>query len=249
MHLRLSLAGLLGLALSLSAADSAKDTVLNAARKLADAPNYSWRSTTEMGGGGGGGGRMRPGPTDGRAEKGGVTQLTMTRGETTTEAFLKGDKSAVKSADGWTTVAELSEGGGGGGGGGQGNPGRFLARMLTGYKAPAVEAQDLAGKVKEFTQSGDAWTGELPADAAKELLRWGGRRGGGGGNGPSSENEKASVKFWVKDGVLTKYELHVQGSMSFNGNSMDVDRTTTVEIKDVGTTKIAVPEEAQKKLS
>jgi hypothetical protein len=37
--------------------------------------------------------------------------------------------------------------------------------------------------------------------------------------------------------------------MSFNGNDMDVDRTTTVEIKDVGTTKITVPEEASKKLS
>jgi len=248
MNLRISLAGLLGLAFSLSAADSAaKDEVLNAAKKLAAAPNYSWRSTTEMAGDGGGGGRMRPGPTEGRAEKDGVTQLTMTRGDTTTEAFLKADKSAVKTAEGWKTLAELSEGGGGGGGGGQRNPGRFLARTLTGYKAPAVEAQDLAGKVKELTQSADAWTGELPADAAKELLSFGGRRGGG--NGPSSENEKASVKFWVKEGVLSKYELHVQGTMSFNGNTLDVDRTTTVEIKDVGSTKITVPEDAQKKLS
>jgi len=189
---------------------------------------------------------MRPGSTEGRAEKEGVTQLTMTRGDTTTEAFLKGDKSAIQTPDGWKTVAEISEAGGGGGGG-QGNPGRFLARTLTGYKAPAIEAQDLVGKVKELTKSGDAWTGELPADAAKELLTRGGRRGGG--NPPASENEKASVKFWVKDGVLSKYELHVQGTMSFNGNSMEVDRTTTVEIKDIGTTRITVPEAAQKKLS
>ncbi|MCW5556779.1 MAG: hypothetical protein KIT22_02890 [Verrucomicrobiae bacterium] len=109
-------------------------------------------------------------------------------------------------------------------------------------------AQELAGKVKELTKSGEAWTGELPADAAKELLTFGGARRGGG-NGPSSENEKASVKFWVKDGVLSKYELRVQGTLSFNGNSMDVDRTTTVEIKDVGSVKVTVPEDAQKKLS
>jgi hypothetical protein len=37
--------------------------------------------------------------------------------------------------------------------------------------------------------------------------------------------------------------------MSFNGNDREIDRTTTVEIKDVGTTKLTVPEEAKKKLS
>jgi len=56
------------------------------------------------------------------------------------------------------------------------------------------------------------------------------------------------VKFWVKGGQLTKYQFHVQGNVSFNGNDRDVDRTTTVEIKDVGTTKIQVSDDARKKL-
>ena len=150
MHRTLLLAGLLALTLSASAADpSAKDDVTNAAKKLAAAPNYSWKTTVDMGGGGGAGGRMRPGPTEGRTEKDGLTMLSMTRGDTTTEAFLKGDKAAIKTADGWKSVTEATEGGGGGGqGGGQGNPARFIARTLQGYKTPAVEAQDLAGKVK-----------------------------------------------------------------------------------------------------
>ena len=248
LHNSLILAGLLGLAGTLVAADAVpKDDVLAAAKKLAASSNYSWHTTTDTGaGGGGGGGRMRPGPTDGRTEKDGITQLTMSRGETTTEAFMKGDKAAVKTPDGWKTLAEMGEGGGGGGGG-QGNPGRFLARTLQGYKAPAIEAQDLVGKVKDLTRSGDALTGDLTVEGAKEFLTRGPRRGGGGG--PETSNEKGSVKFWVKDGVLTKYELHVQGSMSFNGESRDIDRTTTVEIKDVGTTKIEVPEDAKKKMS
>ena len=58
---------------------------------------------------------------------------------------------------------------------------------------------------------------------------------------------KGSVKLWAKDGLLTKLEIKLQGKMSFNGNDTDVDRTTTVEIKDVGTTKVTVPEEASKK--
>jgi len=62
-------------------------------------------------------------------------------------------------------------------------------------------------------------------------------------------NAKGSVKFWVKDGALTKFQYKVTGSVSFNGNDRDVDRTTTIEIKDVGTTKVNVPDQAKKKLS
>jgi hypothetical protein len=120
-----------------------------------------------------------------------------------------------------------------------------MARRIQNFKAPAVQAQELAGKVKELKQDGDAYSGELSEDGAKSLLMFGGR---GGGNGPEVSGAKASVKFWVKDGLLAKYETKVKGTVSFGGNDRDVDRTTTIEIKDIGSTKIAVPEEAQKKL-
>ncbi len=60
---------------------------------------------------------------------------------------------------------------------------------------------------------------------------------------------KGSVKFWVKDGALTKYEFKLKGSIKFGDNDFPVDRTATVEIKDVGTTKVEVPDAAKKKLS
>ena len=81
-------------------------------------------------------------------------------------------------------------------------------------------------------------------EGAKKLMRF--RRGG---DGPQISGAKGSAKFWVKDGVLSKFEYKVKGSMNFNGNDIDVDRTTTTEIKDVGTTKVSIPEGAQKKLS
>ena len=49
--------------------------------------------------------------------------------------------------------------------------------------------------------------------------------------------------------MLTKHESEVSGKATFEGNERDVDRTTTTEIKDVGSTKVEVPEEAKKKLS
>jgi hypothetical protein len=54
-----------------------------------------------------------------------------------------------------------------------------------------------------------------------------------------------AVKFWLKDGLISKYEFKVKGTI--NGNARE--RTTTVEIKDVGTTKLEVPKGAKKKLS
>jgi hypothetical protein len=71
------------------------------------------------------------------------------------------------------------------------------------------------------------------------------RRGGGA----NVSNPSGSVKFWLKDGVLVKYEFKVKGKISFNGNDFDVDRDSTVEIKDVGSTKIDVPADAKKKMS
>lgn len=71
----------------------------------------------------------------------------------------------------------------------------------------------------------------------------------GRGEAPTIEGAKGNATFWVKEGSLTKFSYQVQGKVSFNGNDRDVDRTTTIEIKDVGTTKFEVPEAALKKAS
>ena len=69
-----------------------------------------------------------------------------------------------------------------------------------------------------------------------------------GGDALEVSDAKGSVKFWLKDGSLSKYEYTVQGTVTVNGDDHDVNLKNTVEIKDVGTTKVTVPEEAAKKL-
>lgn len=221
---------------SLLAADShPKDEVKAAAAALGNQTNYSWHATVEVAGGGRFGG-----PTDGKAEKGGCTWLSMTRGDNTIEAVLKGGKGAIKTQDnGWQSLAEAEQDNGGGF-----NPAMFLARMLQNYKTPAVEAANIADQAGDLKTDGDVISGDLTADGAKALLTFRPR----GGGGPTVSNAKGSVKFWLKDGQLVKYQIHLQGTISFNDNDRDVDRTTTVEIKDVNATKIAVPDDAMKKL-
>jgi hypothetical protein len=222
--------GLVLVAGSLLAADP-KDEAAAAAKKLGDKPSYSWKTTVVVPEGS----PFRPGPTDGQTEKDGVTHLKMSFGDNTTEAFIKGEKAAVTNPDGgWQSLAELSDAEG---------PRRFLAMMIRNFKTPSVQAAELASGAKELKKDGDAYAGDLNEETAKTLLRF--RRGGDA----TVSNAKGSVKFWLKDGGLSKYQFKVTGTVSFNGNDRDVDRATTVEIKDVGTTKIEVPAEAKKKLS
>lgn len=211
---------------SLLAADSSpKDDVVGAAKKLGGKPNYSWKATTVVPEGS----QFRPGPTEGKTEKEGFTYITMSFGDNRTEAVLKGGKAVVTNQDGdWEAVSDADEGEG---------AARFRSRMIRSFKAPAVQAADLAGAARELKKDGDALVGDLTEEGAKSQFRFGNVTGA-----------KGSVKFWVKDGVLAKYSVSVKGKVEFNGNERDVDRTTTTEISEVGTTKITVPEGAKKKL-
>jgi hypothetical protein len=220
------------LAGSLLAADTTpKEDVTNAAKKLAEKGNYSWHTTVAVPEDA----MFKPGPTDGKTEKDGYTLVKTTMRDNDVQYVIKGDKAAVTNPDGgWQSASELENSEG---------PGRFFARMIRNFKAPAVQAGDIAADVKELKKDGDVYSGDLTEEGAKNLLTF--RRGGQA----TVSNAKGSAKFWIKDGVLSKYEFKVTGTVSFNGNDVDVDRTTTVEIKDAGTTKVEVPEDAKKKLS
>jgi hypothetical protein len=223
------------LTLSLSAAGSSpKEDITSAAKALAERANYSWRMTTVVPENS----PFRPGPWDGKIEKDGLTHVTLSFGENTSQFVLKGDKAAASSPDGnWQSLTEMENGEG---------PGRFFGMLIRNFKAPAAQAAQLASYAKELKKDGELYSSDLTEEGAKVLLTW---RPQSGGDGPKVSGAQGSVKFWLKDGALTKYEFKLKGTVSFNGNDFENDRTTTVEIKDVGTTKMNIPEEAKKKLS
>ena len=213
-----------------------KDDVQSAVKKLAEAKSYAWTSNTQGGFGGG--------TSEGKAEKDGFTVVSMTFFNNDLQVVKKGDKGAVKLEDGWKSFEEAAQGGQEG----QPNPGRFFAAFMRNYRAPAVIAQELVDKSKRVGQSGDSFDAELTEEGAKGLLSFRGRQAGQG-QGPQVKDAKGTAKFWVKDGVVSKVEYRLTGSINFNGEDREMDRTTTIEIKDVGTAKVEVPEEAKKKIS
>src|SRR5689334_12537930 len=228
MYRRFPLAVIVALVLSPIAFADAKDDVKAAAKKLADTDGYSWRTSTEGG---------FASTTEGKTQKDGLTHLSMTMRDNTIDIVIKGDKAAIKTQDGWKSASEAAE---------EQGPGRFLARMAQNFKSPAAQAQEIADKTDKLDKSDDAVAGTLSEEGAKSLLTFGGRRQGG--QGPQVSDAKGSVKFWIKDGTLVKMQTNVTGKMTINNEDRDVNRTTTVEFKDIGSTKVDPPAEAKEKL-
>ena len=228
------LAGIIALmgTIAFAADVSPKEDVQAAAKKLADSANYSWKTTTESGFG--------TGTEEGKIEKDGVTLLSVTFFDSTTQIVKKGDKGALKMEGAWMSFDEAAKSGEEG----QPNPARFIAMMMRNHKAPAAIVQDLIAKSKELKKTDDGWSADLTEEGVKDLLSFGPRREGG----PQVTGAKGSAKFWAKDGVISKVEYKLEGSMKFNDQDADVGRKTVIEVKDAGTTKVEVPADAKAKI-
>lgn len=220
----------------LHAADSGtKDKITAATKKVGDQANYSWTTSTKEADGSPG----RLGPLDGKAEKGGVTFLSFTIGGLPVEVCMKGSKGAAKALEGWQTFEDIAATGG---------TAEAVVKYLRTYQGPVAEATGLAGKLTDLKEADGALVGDLKEDALKELLLFGTRQREGQVP-PKIEGAKGSVKFSIKDGALTKYEIKIQGKVTAGERVMEINRTTTTEIKEVGSTKIELPDEAKQKLN
>src|SRR5690349_8636103 len=156
MKTHVLISGFALLAGSLLAADSSpKDDLIAAAKKLGGQANYSWKTTVVVPESA----QFKPGPTEGQTEKDGFTHLTLSFGDNTTHAVIKGDKAAVTNPEGgWQSLGDLDNAEG---------PGRFLVRILRNFKVPAAQAAELATATKELKKDGDVYSGDLTEEGAK----------------------------------------------------------------------------------
>lgn len=228
-----------------------KDEVQNAIAMLAKKANYTWTTTTER--------PPRDGDQDQNDRRGGggsttgktadgLVYTSSSFGDRTFESLRKGEKVAVKRDEGWSVLEPRGDDDNNDGEGRR--RGRGRAGFGRGITAPDVQAAELLEGVDSLKKDGDVYVGALTDEGAKALMSFGRGRRGGDDNAdrPQPEGVKGTAKFWIKDGVLAKYETSVAGSITFRDTPRDLSRTTTVEIKDVGSTKIDVPEETKKQL-
>lgn len=228
--------GLIGIAAStlLAAESSVGDKITNAAKQLGGKPNYSWSMTMKEADGSPG----RLGTIEGKTEKDGITFLSLTPGGIPVEVYMKGQKGAAKAQEGWQTLDEIAQTSG---------TAAAIVRFLRSYKTPAAQCAELASKVKELKEADGALSGDLKEEAIQEMLLMGTRRREGQ-EPPKASGAKGSVKFWLKEGALTKYEINVQGKVTAGDRELDINRTMTTEVKDAGSTRIEAPAEAKAKM-
>jgi hypothetical protein len=216
--------------LAVSAAESGPlNDIKAAARALAQQQNYAWVSTPRSEGSSA---AWRQGPLYGQTEKDGYTYFKFELGENTIEAAFKGGKRAIKLGSSWESADELVD------------DRAWIARALKAHKAPAGEAEDLAqATTKPEKQADGALGGSLTEEKVKDLLLMGRRAD------TPPKDIKGSVRFWLKGGVLIKYEFNIQGKVTGrDGQELEINRTTTVEVNTMGSTKVPIPDEAKEKL-
>ena len=159
--------------------------------------------------------------------------------ERSVEGVLKGSKGAIKTDDGWKATDEFT----GSGGSPRGNPMTFLARHLSTFgKSPVDQATGLLKETSSVkSEKESVYHGKLSDKGVKQNVPQ---------FGVEVSNTDGSVKFWVRDGMLVKYAYTVRAKVKFvrQQREVDYDRTTTVEIKDAGSTNVEVSAEALAKL-
>jgi hypothetical protein len=222
------------------------DDAQAAVKKLADSASYSWSSAVT-------GGRGNQDPVEYKTEKDGYTTFTFTsfQGDPT-DIVMKGDKGVAKMADGWKTQAELQKAADDAGGF---SPEMMVLSRITSFATPAAQAKSLLEKATNVKKAADSFSGDMATAAATDMMAAGrgGRGGRGGATGPATApaiaNAKGTIKITVTDGAMSKMEIHLTGTRSRNGTDTPVDQTTTITIKDVGKTKVTVPDDAKKKFN
>lgn len=173
--------------------------------------------------------RFRPGPVTGVTVRGGVTHVTRSFGPRSMQVVIEDNKAAVTSRDGrWETVSLSDQGYGSGG---------FAASMARDTQTPVAEANELVSTLTSLDEEGDVLIGILPADAAAAHLTM--RRGN-----DSVRDATGTVRFSINDGLLTSYVLRVEGRLVDDGQTRKTWQQITVEVKDVGTAKLELPDGA-----
>jgi len=222
--------------------DEAKD----AARKLGEQSSYTWTSTTRKLVDGKDAAPDKVAPiSEGRIEKAGATYLILAKGTPkSVEVAIRESKVAVKTPDGWKSLNDFAPA----------DPASnkkpdklaVLAKSYERFTSPSSEVVSLVEGMKEMKGEGDGlYSGQATEDARKAYLV----RTAKPGAAPKELMEpKLTLRCWVKDGMLVKYEVALE-SKKLKKDVVTVNATvTTVELREIGSTKAELPEEARKKL-
>jgi hypothetical protein len=206
-----------------------REEVTAALGKVADAGSYTWNRVTDDTASGGG----RTSET-GQTDTSGYTLVDLNTGDGYLHVCLKGGSAVINAGQGWKSQDDLAD---------QGRVLRVVARVVRGIKSPVMVARSVISRAQELKRDGESCTAEFTGEDASNLLA-----AVFDVRGRDITNPTVTVKFSVREGNLTEYEVRAAGTVSRQGMNTEVTRTITVEFSNVGSTKVEVPDDAKAKL-
>jgi hypothetical protein len=220
----------------------AKGDVEQALQKLAAAENFSWVAMTieETDG-------KDPKLADsveGKSIKGGWSRLSRPKTKKSTDAFLKGERLALLTTQGWKAVdvKEVAPG--------AAKPAKDIrpAQDLLHAKSPLMEAKVLLGRLTELERRENGlYSGRVAPLNVPILLE---HAAAAGHKIPGYDEPQMRVNFRIVEGLLGSYELVVSGrnTKAKKGQIVQSLVSMAVDFTDVGTTTLEIPDEARKLL-
>jgi len=221
-------------ALLLSTALTLQAEELSAAtKKASDMPSYTFKIDTK---GDGKGVKAAP-AVEGRYEKDKAQSLKING----TDTFRKAGLVVVKDGEAWKRLEKPPKGE-------KPARGSLTIQSFGGIKLPHEELADFEKAFEKIEKTADGelvlYSGALTPEGARTAGSTGSKA-----EGKSTLTYSGAGKVWVnKDGVIVKYEIAVKAKGTVREKEVEQSHIRTVQLSDVGATKVEVPEGAAKLL-
>jgi len=130
------------------------------------------------------------------------------------------------------------------GGGSQNSSDSARPKLPAGINLPHEELAILAANNTDVHLENGVVSGKLTQSAADLLLV------PPGSSQRPPEGSAGTFRLWIKDGAVTKYELKLTAETTPNGARVNggFSETSTVDLSNVGSTNVEVPDAAKRKL-
>jgi hypothetical protein len=210
-----------------------------AIQKLNESTGYTWAYSTTAGPGD----RMVTVPREGRLEAPGLMHLTTRarNAENESEFIIQNGKMVIRTKDGWKTSDELIRESGQGA-----TATSSYVREAEKSKPAGEEMAELLRNLENLREESGGWiSGSIKAGFLDQQLRRGARNAA---TEISVVGASGTVRVLVRDGVVSQCVTRIQAKVATVDRQSIVDRSTVIDFRNIGSTRIVVPDEARKKL-
>lgn len=208
------------------------DEFAEIAKKSAAMESYTFKTETKAGKG-----KNQPGAAEARVQK----DQPMAFKIGTSEGFKKAGAIVYKDGEEWKRLEKPQKGE---------KKQQPAAAGISGVKLPHEELEAFEKNFEKLEKAAEkdnnltVWSGPLTATAAHTLVSTGAKN-----EGKSNSTYTGTAKVWVNDqGLIVKYQINAHMKGETKKGPVEADIVKTVELTDIGNTKVEVPEGAKKLL-